>query len=248
MPVTFRLNTRAHLLNSALQMHQNRCNQLHQRTRAVRLTLVGVMLLPAVLRSQPVSLLESAQLRTDDAPVGWVIQSKTGTPRLRSIEDGGVRGICLASSKASFSINRTTNLDPNLLPKIRWKWRVNALPERGDFRDSDRDDQAAQLFVAFQRTGLAAPKAINYIWDSNAPVGTVSDYDIPLVIRVKTVVVANGAASKGEWKSVTRDVAADYRRFFGGEPPRVGAIRFQVNSQHTSAEAEGCLSEVAAEP
>ncbi|HUP62360.1 MAG TPA: DUF3047 domain-containing protein [Thermoanaerobaculia bacterium] len=182
---------------------------------------------------------------TSVPPQPWVQAVKTGQPVLRRALLDGEAGICLVSQSSSFSMQRRAAVDIAHHPLLRLRWRVNALPPGADFR-TPKDDQAAQFFVAF-----ATPlryRAINYIWDTTAPVGTVGDYDLLWFIKIKTLVVASGAGETGRWVTVTRDVAADYRALFGGEPPPVRGVRFQVNSQYTRSYAEGCIASVTFSP
>jgi hypothetical protein len=199
----------------------------------------------AVGASRPdLHLLDATVTNADGSPKGWSLMVKEGKPRLHSLDDGGRHGICLDALNSSFSINRQVNVDLRKVPRLHWSWRAEMLPPRGDFRESDTDDQAAQLFVAFERSGILAPTAINYIWDTNAPEAAVGNYSIPFVINVKTVVVTSGESSVGSWIAMERDVAGDYKRLFKDDPPLVSAIRFQVNSQHTRSRAEGCIAEI----
>lgn len=174
-------------------------------------------------------------------PEPWAIAVKTGKPDVRVRALDGVNGICLNSNSSSFSMQRRTHVSLTENPILTVRWRVEHLPPGADFR-TRLDDQAAQFFVAF-----ATPlryRAINYIWDSTAPVGTVGNYDVLWFIKVKTVVVASGPAQAGRWTAFTRDVAADYRTLFGDDPPPVRGVRFQVNSQYTKSHAEGCIANV----
>lgn len=174
-------------------------------------------------------------------PKPWEIAVKTGRLDVRTRVLDGVEGICLNSNSSSFSIQRRTHVLLTEDPVLTVRWRVEHLPPGADFR-TRLDDQAAQFFVAF-----ATPfqyRAINYIWDSTAPVGTVGDYNVLWFIKVKTVVIASGPAQAGRWTTFTRDVAADYRTLFGGALPPVRGVRFQVNSQYTKSRAEGCIADV----
>lgn len=200
---------------------------------------VALILLFAHAALGQLALLDVAQRGVP--PVPWEQAVKSGQPMVRRASIDGEQGICLDSRSSSFSIQRRVNVPLTLTPKLRVRWRVQHLPPGADFRTT-KDDQAAQFFVAF-----ATPfryRAINYIWDTTAPVGTIGDYDLLWFIKVKTIVVASGAEETGRWVTMTRDVAADYRRLFDSEPPPVRGVRFQVNSQYTKSRAEGCIAAV----
>lgn len=209
-----------------------------------RLLLIAVLVCSVAATPQRERLLDASRTNHEGLPAGWTLMVKSGTPRVKPFADGDRHALCLDARNSSFSINRSVDIDLRTASALRWTWRANVLPPRGDFRHASRDDQAAQLFVVFARRRLGPATAINYIWDSNAPEGATGDYYIPLVINVKTLVVASGMASAGGWMTLERQVGADYKRLFGAEPPHVVAIRFQANAQHTKARAEGCIAEI----
>jgi hypothetical protein len=77
--------------------------------------------------------------------------------------------------------------------------------------------------------------AINYVWESRLPVGTV--LDSAYTSRVKIVVVRSGAAEAGRWVGETRDVYEDYRRIVGGEPPRIVGVALMTDTDDTKDRA-----------
>jgi hypothetical protein len=147
----------------------------------------------------------------------------------------------LRSTNSSFSFQRAINADLNLTPFLSWKWKVTRLPEKGDFRHSKTDDQAAQLFVAFNRR-----QAIVYLWDTSAPQGLMTDAPSPPFISIKAVVVRSKTGPLGQWLSETRNVSDDYKKFFGksDKPPVVSGVRLQINTQHTQSSAESYFANI----
>lgn len=174
-------------------------------------------------------------------PHGWELKEKAGQADISVVEDYGLQAIHLRSFNTSFSIQRKINVDVIKYPVISWKWKATRLPEGGDFRKSETDDQAAQLFLAFSRT-----KAIVYIWDTTAPEGMTGDAEAPFFMSIKVVVVRSGRESLGQWISETRNVYQDYKELFGEEEKslKVSGIRLQINSQHTKSSAESFFSDV----
>ena len=170
-------------------------------------------------------------------PDGWELKDKEGKP-VTYFENGGeVKAICLKSNSSSFSIQKKVKINAAASPFVVWRWLVKELPAGGDSRNGDKDDQAGQLMVAF-----ANRKTISYVWDTTAPVGATSDFSIPFVMKVKTLVVKSGPEDLGKWVAMSRNVYQDYKTLFGGEPPEIEGIRYQINSQHTKTSAESCLT------
>lgn len=167
---------------------------------------------------------------------GWELKEKDGKAKTYIADDGGVKAFCMRSDRASFSIQRGIKVDVKKYPYVTWRWKVNKLPGKGDFRDGDKDDQAAQFFVAF-----SGDESISYIWDSTAPAGAKGEQWVPWVMTVKILVVETGPANVGKWMSVTRNVYEDYKKLYGKEPPMAEGLRFQINSQYTGDTAESCI-------
>ena len=98
------------------------------------------------------------------------------------------------------------------------------------------NDQGLQFFVAFE-----GKKILSYVWDTNAPEGTITEESVPwpVSLTIKVIVVKSGISDTGKWLTVRRNVYDDYRKFFNEEPLRVEGIRVQMNTQHTGGSAEG---------
>ena len=98
-------------------------------------------------------------------------------------------------------------------PRLRWRWRALRLPAGA--REDKKDDVGGAVYVTFDKTDwLGRPYSIKYTYSSSLPVGeTVSNGP------VKVIVAASGVDGTGVWKTAERDIVADYRRVFGGNPP-----------------------------
>jgi len=173
------------------------------------------------------------------APRGWKLLCSNRSATCYFTEEDSVEGFCIRTDDSKNFVQKKVHVDVNEYPYVTWRWKVKELPANGDCRNSDTDDQAAQLYIAFDDK-----QVIGYIWDTNAPVGKGAEYSSPLISGVKTIVVESGERDKGRWISVTRNVREDYKRLFGGEPSEARGIRFQANSQHTNTVAEACLERV----
>jgi hypothetical protein len=187
-----------------------------------------------------VTLLSGANLGSGRLPADWSIKVKDGRPDVSVCRDEAGACVRLKSVRASFSLERSVEVDPLQLPLLSWRWKVTQLPPGGDFRRSSSDDQAAQVLVAF-----ADRRVLTYIWDSTAPKGIEqSASSIPLV-HVFAKVCQSGPTYADRWIEEKHNVAADYERAFGRPAPRVKGLRLQINSQHTGSIAESFFGEVA---
>ena len=181
----------------------------------------------------------SSGVDDNGVPFGWQLKEKSGKADVSITSEGGIHALHLRSEDTSYALQKPVNVDLHKYPMLSWKWKVTKLPDGGDFRRSMRDDQAAQLLVAFSNR-----KVIAYIWDSSAPQGLMEDaYALPFV-TIKVIVVRSGPGETGKWITETRNAHEDYIRLFGHEPPKIGGVRIQINSQHTETSGESFFADV----
>ena len=184
--------------------------------------------------------LNMERLTAGKLPFDWQIKVNHGRPEFAVCQDGDTPCIHLRSSKASFALERSVDVNPAQLPYLAWRWKVTQLPNGGDFRKSSADDQAAQVLVAF-----ADHRIVSYIWDTSAPKGTFLSSSILPLVHVYSLVCQSGAVEMNRWIAEIRNVAADYQRAYGRPAPSVKGLRIQINSQHTGTTAESYFGEVA---
>jgi hypothetical protein len=224
-------------------------------TRALRalaiLLCLAVALGAAAVRAQPGGTLvvedwSKASVGARGIPPGWQGQ-RWGSPRydFTVAAEGSTKVLHLRSENDSSTISKEVKVDTAQYPLVTWRWKVVKLPPRGDARRSETDDEAAQLYVTFPRFPKEVrSRIIGYIWDSNAPEGSV--FPSAKVSSVNFVVVRSGSADLGKWLTETRNVVEDFKRIYReapGEP--VGAVTISINSQNTNASAESYFGEIA---
>jgi hypothetical protein len=97
-------------------------------------------------------------------------------------------------------------------PFLSWEWRALELPVGA--REDRVNDTGAAVYVTFGTDWLGRPRSIKYTYSTLMPKGSVVRFG-PL----RVLVVDTGLEGIGTWRTVTRDVVADYRAIFGGDPP-----------------------------
>jgi hypothetical protein len=133
------------------------------------------------------------------------------------------------------------DLDIKKYPYLNFKWKVKELPEGGDFRKKDTDDQAAQMYVVFGRFKLTA-KIVGYLWESKAPKLTTGTS--PSWSKTRLIVLESGPEKIDKWVQEKRNVYEDYKTLFDKDPPKASAVSVYINSQHTKNRAESYFSEI----
>jgi DUF3047 family protein len=193
-------------------------------------------------------------------PPGWEALTFPRVPRHTryTVVRDGAGFVLRAESDASASgLYRPLDLDPRDHRVLSWRWKVEGVLAGSDPRRKDGDDYAARVYVTFrydpatagawERTRYGAFRlfygryppglAVNYVWESRLPVGTVLDN--AYTARAKIVVVRSGASEAGTWVTETRDIYADYRRIVGGgsDPPRIEGIALMTDTDDTGERA-----------
>ena len=85
-------------------------------------------------------------------------------------------------------------------------------------------------------TGERPPYAtLMYVWDAQAPVGSVIVN--PRSDRIRKIVVDSGPAELRRWRQHRRNLAADFRLAFGEEPGALASIAVMTDSDNTRSRA-----------
>lgn len=179
-------------------------------------------------------------------PVGWELEvyENHHEIRLEPFKNGRF-AIHLGSNNSSFGLHKIVEVDLKEYPILTWWWKVDRLPEAGDARAKETNDQAAQVYVIFPHPlfKMRSP-ALGYYWDSNAPVGTIADGYSPVTPN-KNIVLRSGKQELGKWVQERRNVAEDYVRLFGKDSlPKVGRVAIWINTQHTKSTAQASFADL----
>ncbi len=198
-------------------------------------------------------------------PPEWQLLTFSKIPkhtRYHLVTDSGRRVVKAISEASSSGFTREVQIDPRDYPVIEWRWKVSNVLKRGDVAKKDGDDYPARIYVTFQydsaKVGLfgkakyEAAKliygrypplgAINYIWESRAPVGTAVPN--PYTEQVQMIVVESGTAKLNTWITEERNVYEDYKRTFGEEPPMISGVAIMTDTDNTGEAAEAYYGDI----
>jgi hypothetical protein len=200
------------------------------------------------------SLRPGTPLPADYRPFAFSAQSRHTAYSL--VADEGRTVLRARADASTAGIIRDLRVDLDTHPLLAWRWKAVRLPEKGDLRTKAGDDFAARLYVVFdlrlaalpfgERWGVTMARiiygddvpaaALCYVWATRAAVGTIAPN--AYTGRVRMVVADSGSANIGRWVAHERDVAADYRRAFGGAPPAVKGVVVSTDTDNTGEAAE----------
>jgi len=221
--------------------------------RLMQGSLLLVALMPVVaLAAQPARF--SSAPPGAALPAGWTVQSIPRVERqtrfdLIAAEGGPV--LRARADNAAASLRYKLDVAPAAGRQLNWRWKTERVLDKADLTTKAGDDFSTRLYVFFDRPpaqmslseriafklgrsryGDQIPSAaLCYVWDNRQPVGTIRDN--AYTGFVKMVVVTSGKAQQGQWVTLQRDVAADYRRAFGSAPPRITGIAVAVDTDNT---------------
>ena len=194
----------------------------------------------------------------DRLPAGWYPLTFKKIPshtKYTLIKDGNAVVIKAVSRASASGLIRKVRVDPEKYPFIRWQWKVSNVYKNGDVTKKTGDDYPARIYITFEydpdRIGLLEKikynlakqfygeyppsAAINYIWASHAPIGTIVSN--PYSRRTKMIVVKSGKKALNTWITEERNIFDDYIRAFGEKPPMISGIAIMTDSDNTNETA-----------
>lgn len=195
--------------------------------------------------------------------VTHAFSSKKRRTQYTLVEEEGRTALRARADASAAGIARRLYLDARAMPLLTWSWKVTRLLQKSDIGTRAGDDYPARLYVTFDleagslplgsRLDLALARtfqggdvpaaALCYVWDTRAPAGSIRAN--AFTGRVRMVVVESGATRLGRWLDYERDVAADYRRAFGAEPPAISGVAVSTDTDNTGETAESFYGDVA---
>lgn len=183
--------------------------------------------------------------RGNAVPKNWKIKGKPGTPvSVFTVKEGLDKEssvLYLVSDKSSGSlVTLIKDLDLEETPIMRWRWKVDILPEKADGRQASKDDQAIGMYIG--DGSLLNSKSVSYRWDTITPKLTEGNAVYGMgAVKVKWITLRNSEdARKGEWFTESRDVLSDFKKAWGVVPKKL-YISVTTNSQYTSSRASAEL-------
>lgn len=202
-------------------------------------------------------------------PEGWkpLTFEKISTHTQYSlIKDGNTVVVKAVSQQSSSGLTRKITIDPKQYPIVQWRWKINNVLTKGDVTKREGDDYPARIYITFaynsSKVGFFDKAkfeliklvygeyppigAINYIWESHAPVGTLAPN--PFTDHVQMIVVESGEQKAGRWVMEERNVYEDYTKAFGEEPLKISGIAIMTDTDNTKESAVSYFGDIVFKP
>jgi hypothetical protein len=191
-----------------------------------------------------------------DSVAAWhpvLLPGKRPTTYRGEYKDG--RAAVAAQAEASASMwRRHVVRASDTIGEVEFSWWGQAVPDNADVSQAEHDDAAARVIFSFAGdlgrlsarnqmlfdlahalTGEAPPFAtLMYVWDVNAPVGSVIVH--PRTDRIRKIVVESGTSNLRTWRSYRRNLAADFRLAFGEAPGALEAMAMMTDGDNTQSQ------------
>ena len=187
----------------------------------------------------------------------WTLSVLKKATEYELVEQDGRTVVRASADQSASGLIHEVRFDPCEYPLITWRWKVPTLIESADNTRSGLEDSPVRIVVAFEgdiahlpaldRIAFAQFRALTkrelpyatlmYIWENRQPRDTVIRNRI--TSRVRMIVAESGAGRVGEWREETRDLVADYRAAFGGDPPPVKWVGIMTDSDNTRSHIRG---------
>jgi hypothetical protein len=187
-------------------------------------------------------------------PEGWhplIFKNITSYTRYSLVKDGDTVVVKAVSEASASGLIRKIRIDPQKYPIIQWRWKVMNVCKNSDVTQKDGNDYPARIYITFEHDpgkigffdkvkyylakqiyGEYPPIcAINYIWESKAPIGTIAPD--PYTERNKMIVVESGEKALDTWITEERNILADFVAAFGETPPMISGIGIMTDSDNT---------------
>lgn len=162
---------------------------------------------------------------------GWEKKVFQGETVYRPVLEEGRPAVKAESRASASALVYRVSFDPKTHPRLSWSWKIARTIRKGDERTKKGDDYAARVYVVFPSALFWRTRAVNYIWANRLPRG---DF-LPNAYTGNAVMVAveSGDGNAGRWIDEERDLVEDYRRAFGEDPPKVGAVAIMTDTDNT---------------
>jgi len=197
-------------------------------------------------------------------PDGWKPLTFKKIPRqtqYQVVKDGDISVMKAISDASASGLTREVKIDPREYPIVRWRWKVENLLKNSDVSRKEGDDYPARLYITFEYDPdkVNLPKklkykagrvlfgdipigALNYIWETHAPVGTIVENAFTDFAQM--IVVESGPQHLGTWIDEERNIYEDYKRAFGEEPPMINGVAIMSDTDNTKEYATAYYGDI----
>ena len=170
--------------------------------------------------------------------------SENGKTYLKAASDASASGLVY---------KKTFNIYDH--PRLRWRWRVDHVYDKGNTREKSGDDYPLRIYVMFQYDSAKAGlpdrvfygsakvlygqypphSTLNYVWASREEEeGIITS---PYTDRAKIIILQKGKKKLSMWVEESVTILEDYQKAFGQSPPNMASIAIMNDSDNTGGKS-----------
>lgn len=175
----------------------------------------------------------------------WENAGFRGVPKSQyKIVDLDGRRVLRARCNASASLYGVhKKIDLNATPVMHWSWRVDKIYSNINEKTKAGDDYVARIYaVIYGGIFKWRTRAINYVWASVVPQGAA--FPNPFRDEAMMVVVESGAGKAGQWQQESRNVQADFKRYYDKNAGYIDGVAVMTDCDNQSRTAQAYFGDI----
>lgn len=201
----------------------------------------------------------------EGVPQGWLpitLAPTKKSTRYQLTADGGKTVLHAHAVGAASALMQEVSVDLSEQAWLQWRWKVDRLLERSNNFNRDTEDSPVRIVLAFDGDKSTLPfteqvmfetgrmisghepayATLMYIWERTAPIDTIITNS--RTGRIKKVVAASGKADIGKWRTLSRDIVADFKTAYGEKPGRLIGVGVMTDTDNTGETIEAWYGDI----
>ena len=172
----------------------------------------------------------------------WSVKKFSGETAYQVVTDGSSQVLFAVSNASASALIFNQEYLLTDYPVLSWRWKIDGPVEQGDVTHKQTDDYAARIYIIFSHWFYPMTKSLNYIWANKLEKGRV--VPSPFTDNSMIIAVESGSGNAGSWQTVRRNLADDFRKAFGSDPPKKFQIAIMTDTDNTGGKARAWYDDI----
>jgi hypothetical protein len=155
------------------------------------------------------------------------------------VQDAGARVVSAQCRDSASMLGWAGSVDLRMTPVLHWRWKVERVYAGLDERVKAGSDFPARIYVVQGSRWMPwSLKTLIYVWSNGEykAASWTSPY-AGAMGQALIVPVRSGAEGVGRWQDEWHDVQADFRRFFGTQVDKIGALALMTDCDDSHSQS-----------
>ncbi len=172
---------------------------------------------------------------------GWKHVRFEGTTRYKIVMENGQKVLESHCNHSASALTRSLHWPVDEFPILNWSWKVGSVHEIANEHVRAGDDFVARVYVVHNQ-GLRDARALNYVW-ANSP-GKTESWPNPFSDGSMVIPVHSGNTDVGRWQQQSRNVVADFKRYFDLDVTTVHLVAVMSDGDNSHSECEAMFGDL----